>query len=685
MKLPAANIQYKTVKLSGGLDQITPVLEVPAGSLRASRNFEASVSGGYTRIVGYERRDGRTAPSSGTYSLAFVNAFTRTPTVGDTLLGATSGVTGVVLFVGSNHIAVTSATGVYTVGEQITVGGLLIATVVAVSQLTAKTRAIYKSLAADRLRTSITAVTGTGPILGVFSLNDIDYAFRADSGTPANMNLYKTTSSGWTLVPYLYEIAFTAGTTMPADGATLTQGGVTATIKRTCTSLGYNPLTAGWTAGAGAGRFIITAPAGGNFAAGAATASGGTTVTLSGVQTAITMLSGGTLETDQWNFFGGADNTRIYGADGVNRAFEFDGTTLVPISTGAATDTPSHVVCHQEMLMLMQGTSLQYSAIGAPYTFDATVFAGEIGLGGVGTGMLTLTGTQSTAALMITTRENTMILYGTDYQTFNRAPLNNGAGALPYTQQNLSQAYVFDDKGITSMQATLNYGNFDSATLTYNINKFIAEVRSKSPKTCINRAKSQYRMFFNDGQGLYVTIVNGKMAGAMPIATLHTFNCVWTGKRNNGEEVTLAGGTDGYVYQLDKGTSFDGQTIDASITLAPLHLGTPRQRKRFRKTALDVTGNTYFELRFGYVLGYQSNQISQSSEDLYSGSNAALQWDGFTWDDFVWDDSDVAPRECVMEGSAEVVALTLRSTTNYIESYTVNSATLRYSPRTNMR
>mgnify|MGYP000966022289 CR=1 FL=1 len=58
--LPAMpRVQYDLIRLRGGLDQVTPTLSLPPGFVRRSTNFEASITGGYTRIAGYERFDGR--------------------------------------------------------------------------------------------------------------------------------------------------------------------------------------------------------------------------------------------------------------------------------------------------------------------------------------------------------------------------------------------------------------------------------------------------------------------------------------------------------------------------------------------------------------------------------------------------------------------------------------------------
>lgn len=286
------------VSFPGGFDQTTPSLALQPGALRDVVNFECSQAGGYGRIAGYERFDGRPSPSNGVYTIVQVASFTNVPSTTQTLTQASSGATGVISGVnnvaGAYYMAVTKVTGAFDYTGAVAVGATPIGTAVTPNVvLTSKTAAQLLSATADIYRTDIGAVPGSGAILGVvamaFSSVDHVYAFRANVGNTA-VNIYKATSSGWTQVPFFNLVAFTAGSGTAADADTLTQGGVTATIQRVVWSSGS------FAGGTAAGNFVVTNPAGGNFAAGAATTSSGAAITLSGAQTAITLLPGGKLD-----------------------------------------------------------------------------------------------------------------------------------------------------------------------------------------------------------------------------------------------------------------------------------------------------------------------------------------------------------------------------------------------------
>lgn len=487
--LPA--VKYDSISLSGGLDQITPTLSLAPGAAKDAMNFECSVTGGYSRIVGYERFDGRPAPSAATFSNIFFGLFANTPTIGSTLVGVTSGATGTVIGVGSDHVAVTSVTGTFQIGETATFSGYTAGTVKDSGIVSIKQSAQYLAAAADVQRTAISAVPGTGSVLGVAVFNGDVYAWRNNAGGTAAV-MHKATAGGWSAVSLGYEVAFSNANTSVGEGDTLTQGGVTATIKRVVVESGT------LLSGTNTGRLIISAPSGGNFTAAAATSTGGGSLTLSGAQTAITLLPGGRFETQQGNFTGSASTRRLYGCDGVNRAFEFDGTVFVPLRTGASPDTPKHLAIHRNHLFVSQYSSVMHSAIGDPYNWTVTAGAGEIAVGDEITGMLNQAGSQNSDAMSIYGRSNTFILYGTSASSWSLTMYNRGVGGVHYTAQNLSQSYVLDDRGVMTLTTSLNYGNFDAATLSANIRPFILANQGKATSSSVSREKSQYRVFYNN-------------------------------------------------------------------------------------------------------------------------------------------------------------------------------------------
>lgn len=679
MPLKTPPVNYDLIRLNGGLDQVTPTLSLPPGFARRAANFECSITGGYTRIAGYERYDGRPNPSDATYT-ALTCAITGTIAVGNTVTGATSAATGKVIARDGALVVVTRQTGTFQAGENLTVSAVVQGSVTAISGTVADglTDATYRALAADDYRVDIQAVPGSGPIRGVVYYNGIVYAWRNNAGGTA-MAIYKSSGTGWTAVTLPEEVSFSNANVSVGEGDTLTQGGVTATIRRVVVQTGT------LLSGTNTGRLIITGRTGGNFAAGAATSTGAGALTLSGAQSQITLAPNGRVETVIANFGGGTANYRVYGADGVNRGFEFDGTYYVPLRTGMTVDTPEHVAFHKQHLFFSFGASLQFSAIGDPYSWSPILGAGELAMNGEITNLIVLPGDQSSGALGVYTRNDTSVLYGTDSSTFALSTFNTGTGAIAYTAQNLDQAYVLDDRGVMSLGTTLNFGNFTPASLTMQIRPFIQVRRNLASGSLVNREKGQYRVFFSDATALYMTVLNGKVLGSMPVEFAHPVTCCVEGEQPDGTATSFFGSTNGFVYRLDAGTSFDGAPIPANFNLVYNSIRSPRILKRFRKASVELTGDAYAQIAFGYDLGYRTTALSQPVDETYENDLRSSYWDSITWDDFVWDGEELKPSEIQVEGTAENMSIRISSVSAILQPFTVNSIIVHYTPRRGLR
>lgn len=679
IRAPNSTTRYQYIALKGGLDLLTPLLELKPGRLRDSLNFEQSITGGYSRIGGYERVDGHPSPSLAIW-LSVTLSISGTVNIGNTITGLTSGATGIVISKtsdGAGHfiVAYTKSTGTFVVAENVQVGGITQATVFALGGVStaADYSTMQQALAADVYRADIAAVPGAGPIRGVASLNGVRYAWRNNVGNTA-MAIYKTSGAGWTLVPLLFELAFTAGTNDYVPGDTVSQGGVSSTVRQTCLESGT------FAGGTAAGRLIINAPTGGNFAAGAI--AGGGAATASGVQTAIALLPGGRVETDKGNFGQGA---KLYGADGVNRGFEFDGTVLAPIKTGNTPDVPKHVLVHTDHLWFSFTDNLQNSGITTPFNWSATAGGASYRCNGLITALFRQPGDQTTGAMSVTTTTGTEMIYGKSAADFRKTSFEESAGAKDYGVQRIGgQSIAFGDTGVFSLSAAQAFGNFEPISMTLNIRPFTQVRTNKCVASTINRTKSQYRVFFSDGAALFMTIVNNKVVGSMPVSFPDVVTCTCQGDALDGAESSFFGSTNGFVYQLDAGTSFDGAAIDFYWTLTFAFQGSPEELARFREVSFEVQGDSYATFAMTYQVGYGEGDRPQG--DFPVSSVIALGagfWDdpSLTWDAGVWDGKSLAPNKLKIDAVGENIALRIEGSSAAYEPFTFNSAILHYSKR----
>lgn len=684
--IQTAPVRYDAFRMAGGLDLVTPTLAINPSVARSAQNFEISVTGGYTRIAGYERFDGRTSPSTAVFAQITLSSVAGLA-VGNTIVNAGATASGVVVAISGTNIYYTKAVGSFSVGQTVLVGATTIGTVqtTTIYVTDAATQATYTAAAADVYRADIGVVPGSGPVRGVVYYNNAVYAWRNNVGGTA-MAIYKSSSTGWQAVALGFELPFTAGASTGIVAGDTVYGavsGATGVVSRVV-------LENGTTWVGGSGRLILSSVSG-TFQTSEGlrphAGAGPDHATSAGTATAITLAPNGRVQTVEGTF-GSNVATRVYGCDGVNRGFEFDGTVFVPIKTGMTNDKPANVSLHKNFLFFSFGASVQNSGVGTPYVWSPIFGANEIVLPEPVTGLLTLPGSVSSGSLAIFSRNNTYILYGTGTATWNLVPFNAGVGAAAYTAQTMEDAYHLDDRGVTKVQTTLSYGNFDASTLTMAIRPFIQARRNLATASGLNREKSQYRLFYSDGYGLYITVVNGKVQGSMPVLFPDPVFCWCDGESANGSEVSYYGGNQGYVYKMDAGTSFDGASIEAFFTLNYGAQGSSRVYKRYRRASLEITGSGYASFYFGYSLAYGTTAVDQqsgSTYNQYTTSFSQATWDNFTWDAFVWDGVTLSPSEVECVGTGENIALTVTSNSKINQPFTVNSAVLHYSVRRGIR
>lgn len=139
------------------------------------------------------------------------------------------------------------------------------------------------------------------------------------------------------------------------------------------------------------------------------------------------------------------------------------------------------------------------------------------------------------------------------------------------------------------------------------------------------------------------------------------------------------------VYDMEKGTSFDGEKIPFFLTINWASQGNSRMLHRYRKGSIEISGGAYARVAFGYSLGYGSDNYLQSGAANYEALMTSAQWDGGNWDSFSWDGRALLPTDVEMNGTAENVQITLSGNSDEYEAFSINSIILHYTPRRGVR
>ena len=660
--------------LNGSLDISSAPLSINPGDSLEAVNYIPGLSSGYKSIAGYERVDGQQSPSDAAFWEVVVGT-TAGFTVGDTITGANTSSSAVIIAITDiDRLVVTALEGVFLLTE--IVGGSTAITGLPI-KFSANTEREYdelKALTASYFRDFIQAVPGEGPVRGVLQYLDNRYAFR-DNVDGLSCDVYKTTSVGWQAVTLNSIVKFDSGSSVIAIGDVVSDGSSTATVLNVCKTMGE------WT-GSAKGYLVVDPLTGTGIASGSISVNGTASATCTDDQYPLTLLPGGRFDFILNNFFGDDAGYRAYGCDGINPAIEINQDGLIsPLYSPDETDNPKFIQVHKNRLFLgFANSQVHYSVAGEPWNFTALLGAGQIGLGAEVTGMLP----QSGGVLVLTTRRRTFVLEGGSIADFNLQVAAEASGAIPYTMQNLSEAYALDDRGIIQLSRTAAFGDFESGSISRNIQKLIDAKMPLAIASTVVRRYNQFWLFFSDGTGLACYPVPGSDSLEFKVTQINyskAMTCICNAEDATGNERILFGSDDGFVYEAEKGTSFDGNEIERFIRPAFNHFNSPRVRKRWRKLILEIESEGPLTLSVTPDVNYSSPESPSASTSQLSAYGGGGYWDSSSWDEFVWDAETVSEPQMQLTGTGRNIGLLIHNQSAITRPYILQGVIIHYEPR----
>ena len=690
--------KIETFALAGGLDLASPALVRSPGSLLSCVNYEPSNEGGYSRIGGYERFDGQPSPSESTYYILNFDAGTTEISVDDELLGGTSAAVGKVLAVvlesgtwagndAVGYIAITKVTGTWADDENIRDSGDTLTHAVVngvAAEQDAATQTLhqtYTSAAREEYRDDIAAVIGSGPIRGVWMLNGSVYAFRDNAGATAGV-MWKSSTAGWVTTDLGGSVTFNTGTTAePAVGDTVT--GTTSTATGVIIDTVY---TGSWAGATATGRFFLHTISGTFQNAEALTWTGGSaTSEASDAFTLNTLPAGGRYDFVNYNFQGNTSSEKMYGANGVGQAFQFDGTGFAYVYTDVnalvTTDIPEHVFAHKNHLFLGVQSSVFHSSISEPLEWDVLTGAAEIATGDRITGFSNLPGED----LAIFARNTTYVLKGSSSANWDLNTHSFESGGIEWSIQNMGEAPKYlDDRGIMSLRTTLAYGDFKASALSTPVESLLQLKQTLINASVRSREKNQYRLFFSDNTALIMREMGPRKGYSFTtIEYDDVVECAASVEDTDGKERLFFGSDNGFVYEMDKGESFDGAVIEYRLRLAFNNIGTPRHKKRFFKIILDVDNIEVPDLNFVADFSYGHPTIPTGqliAESTLSGSGGS--YDAYdNWGGFFWDGAFTGQAEAYLDGSGLNLGMLITGSSNYESTHRIHGVNIHYGLR----
>lgn len=686
--------ETREFRLGGGLDVVTPAISKKPGVMISCINHEPRPEG-YRRIDGFERYDGRPEPSQASYWVIDFDAGSTAVAEGDEVRGLTSFAVGTAIIAGvvasgtyaagtaAGYLVLTNVDGTFVDNEPLQVSSATVCTAASAAIETgADTDANNTTWTRDAIETARTAigkVPGSGPILGVWSyLGDV-YVFRDTADATACKMHRASLASGWVEMDLGRTVAFTSGGTYEiADGDTVTgaTSAATAVARRVVTTSGT------WAAGTAAGRLVLYGQSGTFQSENLDVGANLNVATIAGDSAATTLNAGGLYEFRNHNFFGASGSKRMYGTSGVNPAFEWDGETYVPITTAMEVDTPTHVAAHKNHLFLaFPGGSVQHSGLGEPHVFTVVTGASEIGLGDEITALID----DYAHVLGVMGRNKTAVLYGSSSDDWDLVHLADEAGAVAGTAQVLARPIYLDDQGVRSLASVEQWGDFQASTLSVLVKPWLDAKREKDvfPTTSVRiKTKNQYRLFFDDETGLIVDFSRGPNKPEFGVLDFGlVVRSASSYEDTDGTEMVLFGSDDGYVYRMERGTSFDGAKIEAYFRLAFYNCGSPRLKKGFKGATLEITGEPDVTLFASAEFSYGDADQPAAGEISFDVDGGGGFWEQSNWNEFYWDVQVVGIANARFDGQGTNISLSVASELTYAKPYTVHGVTVHFNPR----
>jgi hypothetical protein len=536
------------------------------GSARILRNFEPSIEGGYRRIEGFAKYDPAFVPSYGTPLVHGAGQTGTTLVVGSLYTSPAEGTT----------FTIAGVAGTYTIAA----GGVSYDATYKRATLTLTT-----ALASSPANAAVITVTSNaGNIIGVAAWNGSTVAVR-------NNAVFKSTGAGWTRI------------NTPSYGTVLVNGG-----SQTGASLIVDGLTgvpqAGDTFTISGVNLIYTVLADATVTSGGATLSINPSLATSPADNAaITFVAANRTGSSKNRFekYRIGTTEKICGVDSVNAPFIYNNSTFTVLDS-APSDVlaAEHVVWFKNQLFFAKGDKLTFTS---PYTdndFNPANGSGVISVGSAITGVIVFR-----EQLIIFSQQKISRLIGNTLADFVLQPITLNVGCIDTdTIQEVGSDIMFlGPDGLRLLSGTDTFGDYSLAVVSKPIQSemtsFIAS--STSFASVVIREKSQYRLLgfsssvtTQNAVGIIGTQTIGDQTGALSWAELRGIRAyVADSDYFSRIETVVFAHTDGYVYRMESGNSFDGANIVATFSTPFVPMTDPRLRKTFYKLFLytDPTGS----------------------------------------------------------------------------------------------
>jgi hypothetical protein len=171
----------------------------------------------------------------------------------------------------------------------------------------------------------------------------------------------------------------------------------------------------------------------------------------------------------------------------------------------------------------------------------------------------------------------------------------------------------------------------------------------------------------------------------MPFNWGKTVTCIGSFEMMTGERVFF-GSDDGFVYEAEKGYSFDGETIPYSLRLPFNHEGAPQTLKRWHKVTVECQAIPQATISvaadFDYGDPFEAGATPQDvAAQVFTVTGGGGIWDISNWNQFFWSGATEGLMEAHLDGVGRNMSLLIAGSTSDEPPHLLQGLTLFFTVR----
>jgi hypothetical protein len=330
-------------------------------------------------------------------------------------------------------------------------------------------------------------------------------------------------------------------------------------------------------------------------------------------------------------------NDKVLFVDGNNypATYSTSGNILTAITGSTDVLGAENVAVFKDTAFYAKGNNLYFTAPFTVDDFSAANGAGSINVANEITGLAVFRD-----QLIVFTTDSIKRITGNTAADFQVSPITDRIGCVngDTIQEVGGDIMYLAPDGIRLLSATDRIGDFGLDIASDPIAKDATTFLGSTPNFCsvLMREKAQYRIFayieseqHEAAKGLIATKFVSQGASGISWSTTYGIKAFVADSRYSGTAETVAfANTDGYVYELDTGSSFDDLPIEAIYESPYMPLSDPQMRKSFYKMTLyaEPTGSMSLDLNVKYDFGSTTNTgvIQPATQNIESTGTAVF-------------------------------------------------------------